>query len=1140
MPRALIVAFALVFAGLGGLTAAGVGAEHRDGEREGQSEQQREAAEREAGGEGSLVAFAKENPTAMRSKLPLAIVHEKLDHGGEASREATSGPAQQMVDARAYPRNYVSDVDAKAGRSSFLAKPMRLPRTALRPGVTASEQKLALAASWQELGPVTPEVPAEVTYTGAPTQNSGRTTALLVSPTCGQAGRGCRLWVGAAGGGVWRTDDATAAKPVWAPVNTGLQSLAIGSLVADPNDATGQTLYAGTGEPNASSDSEAGLGVFKSTDGGDHWTSLPGSGRGVATDRAVSSIVVDPGDAQHLWIGTAVARHGSSSSNGGRRTPPDAPALGVYETTDGGATFTPTSFITQGDNDLHPQAAEDGTDLFNGGVTKMQLDPNDPSQLYVSAFGYGVYRFDTTDPTASPEQVFATAYPFGSVEPAPHLADTAGDRTEFALVKIAGGKTRMYAGDSSEDNAYGVLWRNEDIAQPAATLVDGGGATSNPSNKASWVDLSNPNEGTTTLNQGYLSYGFCEQQCTYDMFVTADPTDPNTVYLGGSMNYDELFGSADVQAGRTNGRAVLRSTDAGDHFTDMTNDKAAPPNGMHPDQHAIAINPSKPGQFFVASDGGMIRSDGDYFDDSAKCAGRTDQHVPPRPLTPINLQLCQQALKSVPNKLESISDGLATLQFQGVAANPTNPTGDVIGGTQDNGTWGFTGSPTWTESIGGDGGNAAFAADASYRVHTYYGPTQDINYNGNDVNSWLYISQPLDEANEQFSFYVPEVTDPKAPATIFTAGEHVWRTQDAGGDRATLEAHCRETAFAIGDGTTTCGDFVPLGGAKAGRLGPDGNYVVALGRAPSDTGTLWAGRRRGGLFISSNADAAKPDDVAFKNITENSPDRFVSGISVDPTDPNHAWVSYSGYSQYTSPSLDQGHVFEVRYDPSTKKATWTDRSYDIGKAPITDVARDDATGDLYAGTDFGVLRLASGATSWTEAAAGLPLVAVYGLDMSTSGRVLYAATHGRGVYRVALGAAPAAGGGDTPGEPPASGPASTTSTTTPTTSTPGTTKPPARPKIGLSALSVRVKHLARGRRAVTVRFRASTAGKVTVRLASRNATIASLKVTVKRASVQVVTFKLNRRRTTRKTRWTAGLVGIAPGGTTIKKVSFRP
>ena len=77
-------------------------------------------------------------------------------------------------------------------------------------------------------------------------------------------------------------------------------------------------------------------------------------------------------------------------------------------------------------------------------------------------------------------------------------------------------------------------------------------------------------------------------------------------------------------------------------------------------------------------------------------------------------------------------------------------------------------------------------------------------------------------------------------------------------------------------------------------------------------------------------------------------------------------------------------------------------SYDIGDQPVTGIAYFGATHDLYASTDFGVLRLPSGATQWVQAGTALPRVAVYGLTLSEDGAVLYAATHGRGAYRIEL------------------------------------------------------------------------------------------------------------------------------------------
>jgi len=53
------------------------------------------------------------------------------------------------------------------------------------------------------------------------------------------------------------------------------------------------------------------------------------------------------------------------------------------------------------------------------------------------------------------------------------------------------------------------------------------------------------------------------------------------------MAYSEL-------GNNSNGPRVQRSTDAGVHFTDMTNDTQSPPYGMHPDQHAAVFAPGHP------------------------------------------------------------------------------------------------------------------------------------------------------------------------------------------------------------------------------------------------------------------------------------------------------------------------------------------------------------------------------------------------------------------------------------------------------------------------------------------------------------------------------------------------------------------
>jgi hypothetical protein len=167
-----------------------------------------------------------------------------------------------------------------------------------------------------------------------------------------------------------------------------------------------------------------------------------------------------------------------------------------------------------------------------------------------------------------------------------------------------------------------------------------------------------------------------------------------------------------------------------------------------------------------------------------------------------------------------------------------------------------------------------------------------------------------------------------------------------------------------------------------------------------DTGTLWVATGAGRVFISHNGDAAA-SAVTFSridNTAANSPGRFITGITIDPANSNHAWVSFSGYNVNTP--AQPGHVFEVTW--SGTSATWADRSYNLPDLPITSLVRDDLTGDLYAGNDFGVIRLAHGSTTWTVAGTGLPNVEVPGLTIVPSARLLYAPTHGRSAWLLQL------------------------------------------------------------------------------------------------------------------------------------------
>jgi hypothetical protein len=339
-----------------------------------------------------------------------------------------------------------------------------------------------------------------------------------------------------------------------------------------------------------------------------------------------------------------------------------------------------------------------------------------------------------------------------------------------------------------------------------------------------------------------------------------------------------------------------------------------------------------------------------------------------------------------------------------------------MGGTQDNGTFQYGGSAVvWPQIIYGDGGQSGFSSsNAALRFNTFTGQANDVNFQNGDPTKWVVATGPIVSSPEGSLFYPPVIADPNPTngGTIFQGSQSVWRTQDWGGDQAYLEANCPEftTSFA----NPACGDFVRIGPAGAtdltanagdyrGGASRAGGNVAALARTGSDPNTLWVATTTGRVFISKNANAPAVS-VTFTRLdtllhATADPQRFVSGIYVDPANANHAWISYSGYN-FNTPA-QPGHVFEVNYNGSAVDATWTridNGAGPLADLPVTGVARDDVTGDVYASSDFGVMRLPAGGTSWVLAGAGLPMVEVTGVTILPAARKLYIATHGRSAW----------------------------------------------------------------------------------------------------------------------------------------------
>ena len=226
--------------------------------------------------------------------------------------------------------------------------------------------------NWQETGPGPIDISAaNLNYTTI----TGNVTSVVIDPNDPS---GNTIYVGSDNGGVWRTIDGgndwlaltdNVFDPSGNRISETIGALAIGNTIVQGNSQ--EIIYAGTGVANTTT-LTGGNGILKSIDGGSTWTVL-GQNANAATNfpgfkgAHISSIVVDPNNANTVYV--AVAWFDDPTKQ-----------AGVYLSTNGGATWadvmTPANMYPMG---LGKSTLAAGTQLAS--VTDLVIDPFNPNRL---------------------------------------------------------------------------------------------------------------------------------------------------------------------------------------------------------------------------------------------------------------------------------------------------------------------------------------------------------------------------------------------------------------------------------------------------------------------------------------------------------------------------------------------------------------------------------------------------------------------------------------------------------------------------------------------------------------------------------------------------------------------------------------
>ncbi|HEY6807991.1 MAG TPA: hypothetical protein VI160_04305, partial [Gemmatimonadales bacterium] len=167
----------------------------------------------------------------------------------------------------------------------------------------------------------------------------------------GEPGNPMVAYVGAASGGVWKTEDAGVH---WRAVFDSEPAQAIGALAIAPS--AHNIVWAGTGETFfIRSMTALGNGVYKSTDGGKSWRHM-----GLDSTGRVARIVISSLNPDVVLVCALGRAYGPEQDRG------------VYRTTDGGKTWARVLFVDP-----------------NTGCSDLAIDPTDPNVLFA-----GMWQFE--------------------------------------------------------------------------------------------------------------------------------------------------------------------------------------------------------------------------------------------------------------------------------------------------------------------------------------------------------------------------------------------------------------------------------------------------------------------------------------------------------------------------------------------------------------------------------------------------------------------------------------------------------------------------------------------------------------------------------------------------------------------------
>lgn len=622
----------------------------------------------------------------------------------------------------------------------------------------------------------------------------------------------------------------------------------------------------------------------------------------------VASIAIDPNDANTIFIGTGEV-YGSGLAQPGteNRLTRGSYGIGILKSSDGGITWSHSLVFNQ--------------DEIKG-ISDIAINPQN-SSIVMAAATDGVYRSDNSgsswslvlnrpdcidleiDPNNTDNVYVSQGNLNTNLLPGANgiFKSTNGGIT-FSQLTDPGNLVSIWSGNAKleiDPTNSNIIYASIYDAQ-STNSTSNAGLYKSLNGGTNWSNINNQN---IALFQGWYSHD-----------IAVNPNNTTEIISVGidawkSTNSGTLFTKRSDWMAWPFGEIPIDTPEGGDDY-------------IHGDIHAVYYHPLVANKVFFATDGGVF---------SSSDGGET---------------------------FVTHNGGLQTTQFYADMSSSVSNPDFCIAGAQDNASYIYNGTPSWSRVIGGDGMTTAVNPEDDQIV---YGSAQNlfILKSSNGGNSFT-VARPNIVNGDYTAFSAPYKLAPTSSNTIYAGSRRLYVSSNAGDSWFTVSPEI--------DGT---------------------NVVVKIAISPTNADVLYVATSRIPLTISTESPKIFKSTNGGSTFTALSglPDRVIKDIEFDPNDENTVYVTLSGFGS--------NHVYKT----INSGITWTTIDNGLPDLPTNTVLIDPSNSDhVYVGNDLGVYFSDNGGSSWEDFSEGLPeAVMVYDLNLSPANSSIRIATHGHGIYQ---------------------------------------------------------------------------------------------------------------------------------------------